>query len=440
MDAIQGNATDKPPTRDSAQATVGDDSPLKPAAISDRLAVRKQKIRKKRRRLTLAVIVTLLLAVGGYLLWAMLATRSRARINLTVRPRSDQTAEQSATVTSPEDITNQALAEVRGDLRQSTQAGEQIPGADKNSAPKAQQSDTELPTDDSGSAESQIPPPVNFQRNAERSIRFLPPEPPAGRANTTDAAVDRDRRPNPSLVSLTSQPSLPPYGSLLPVRSLGIIFTMRSGTARLELSRDIRGDGWSLSKGTVLICNLNGSERDRALLSLVGFINPETNQLVRLTGEMLGSDGGAGLKGKQHKLSNGWSRAFSKIGSTAINVAGAIAAGRISGQPVIVTDLGSRAVNPVTREADDLIFDRSDGRSFVEVPAQSPGYILVTQLPTTDTTARDASRQLAQADGPLTDEELADILTSNDRGRIQAALPRMTPQMRRLAEAMLQEN
>lgn len=449
MEATQNTANDREPFGDKRQEMAADEEPLTVTSTAERLAARKEKERRKRRRLRSLIICGLLLAATAFGVWSLLGAGGRKKINLNVRPRSDQINEQSSNSASPDDITNQAIAETRSSLEKASQSGTSVQGSDKDSKPKHESSDNKASRTDGSNdltaqepIESTIAAPVTFRRNPEHSIRFSPPEPPAASAptvRTADTKADQARTAKSS-TSVAPQPSLPAYGSLLPVRSLGAIFTMRSGTARLELSRDVRGDGWSLSRGTVLVCNLNGSERDRALLTLVGFIDPERNQLVRVSGEVLGSDGGAGLKGKQHKLSSAWSRAFSKIGSTAINVAGAIAAGRISGQPVIVTDIGSRAINPVTREVDDLVLDRSDGRSFVEVPAQSPGYILVTQLPPTNSRARETERQITQADGPLSDEELAEILTSNDRSRIQAALPRMTPEMRKLAEAMLQEN
>ncbi|HYX30289.1 MAG TPA: hypothetical protein VE863_17245, partial [Pyrinomonadaceae bacterium] len=47
---------------------------------------------------------------------------------------------------------------------------------------------------------------------------------------------------------------LPPFGTMLPVRTQGVIFTLRNNSyARLELIRDVAGNGWSLPKGTVLV-------------------------------------------------------------------------------------------------------------------------------------------------------------------------------------------
>src|SRR5204862_675794 len=88
---------------------------------------------------------------------------------------------------------------------------------------------------------------------------------------------------------------LPVFGTMLPVRTRGVIFTLRNNSyARLELSNDVSGKGWSLPKGTLLIGRTSGSENDRAYVNVIGYIDARDNKLVKLSGEVLGSDGGAG--------------------------------------------------------------------------------------------------------------------------------------------------
>ena len=207
------------------------------------------------------------------------------------------------------------------------------------------------------------------------------------------------------------------------------------------------GEGWSLSKGTVLIGQVRGSERERAFIAITGFIDPLRDRLVNFSGEMLGDDGGSGIRGKFHKLSSGWSRAFGRVGSAAVNVAGAVAGSRISGQPVIVTDIGSRTIGPVSYELDSSLLNQA--RGFVEVPAGTPGFVMVTTLPA-DVKGVDAepdhltqpsdATNAANQTGALTQDELALLLTSADSAHIREALPRMSPQMRRIAEAVLAES
>ena len=69
--------------------------------------------------------------------------------------------------------------------------------------------------------------------------------------------------------------TLPAYGSMLPVRSLGVLYTLRSGgLARFELTRDVEGKGWTMPRGTVLVGALRGAEYDRASSSCAGVLRP----------------------------------------------------------------------------------------------------------------------------------------------------------------------
>jgi hypothetical protein len=238
---------------------------------------------------------------------------------------------------------------------------------------------------------------------------------------------------------------------MLPVRTLGALYTLRQGSlARFELTRDVRGEGWSMRKGTVLVGVSRGSEMDRAFMSIVGFIDPDTARLVKLTGDVLGSDGGTGLKGKRHKLSSGWSRALRQIGSSAASLTGTVVAAA-TGRPIIVTDVNS-LTNPVSYELGNLAGDRNRQNSFVEVPAGTAGYVMITRLPQEikgidalgDMTAEDLAKQTAtdtrRASTGLTEQQMANLLSSGSPEQIRAALPSMTPEMRRIAEAVLKES
>jgi hypothetical protein len=275
----------------------------------------------------------------------------------------------------------------------------------------------------------------------------------------TLTSLETSRQSRPSFVAnasrkLSTNPSsapvvLPSFGSILPVRTLGKIYTLRSGSSiRLELTRYVSGEGWSLSKGTVLIGQVRGSERDRAFIAITGFIDPSRDRFVNLNGEILGDDGGSGIRGEFHKLSSGWSRAFARVASSAVNVAGAIAGSRVSGQPVIISDVGSRTISPFSAEVDSSLLNQA--RGFVEVPAGTAGFVMVTTLPADvkgvdaepDHLAQSSDITAADANSPsaLTQEELAQLFTSGDTTRIREALPRMSPQMRRIAETVLAES
>jgi len=209
-----------------------------------------------------------------------------------------------------------------------------------------------------------------------------------------------------------------------------------------------------MKKGTVLVGANRGSEYDRAYVAIVGFIDPERGRLVKLTGDVLGADGGAGLRGRRRQLSSAWSRAFSRVGSSAVNVAG-LAVGGLGRNSVIMNDAyGYRVVNPVASELSSLISARANGqqRGFVEVAAGTQGYVMVTDLPAEiqgvdaldGLTAKDLAERLddgrVRASTGLGESELSELLSSGSVEDIRAAMPRMTPEMRRIAEVVIAES
>ena len=240
---------------------------------------------------------------------------------------------------------------------------------------------------------------------------------------------------------------VPPFGSMLPVRSLGILYTLRSGgLARFELTRDVKGNGWAMRRGTVLVGALRGAEFDRAYVSLVGFIDGESGGFVKISGDLLGSDGGSGIRGKRRKLSGGWSRVLSKLGEAGLSVAGAFA-GSIGRRPIVINDAFGSYGGRVTGELDGVL--GRDRNSFVEVAAGSSGYMMITELPDSvkgvdalsrlsraDVEERSNTEQPRKATG-ISERELAELIQSGDREEIRNAMRRMTPEMRRIAEAVI---
>jgi hypothetical protein len=240
--------------------------------------------------------------------------------------------------------------------------------------------------------------------------------------------------PKLSLTRKEKTVTLPAFGALLPVRTLGAVYTLRNSLARLELTRDIAGDGWALKKGTVLIAQQQGGAFDRAYVSISGFIDPATNRFVKMTGEALGSDGAPGLKGKRRQISGRWSRAFNKV----LNVAPGIA------QAALARNGGTAVIVPTGGATSDLIGTGSlsfERREFVEVEAGSPGYVMVTDLPDTNKGVdADPEKYLAGAEqGSLSDEELAKLLSEGAPQQIKAAMPRMNSEMRKVAALAIGE-
>jgi hypothetical protein len=240
-------------------------------------------------------------------------------------------------------------------------------------------------------------------------------------------------KPGPKPV--VSPAVLPPFGTMLPVRTQGVIFTLRNNSyARLEMVRDIKGAGWSLPKGTVLIGRASGSEYDRAFITLIGYIDSRENRLVKMSGEVLGSDGGSGIQGKRVVVDDGgFKRALSKIASSGMQAAGLLASGFGGQRTVIVDGAGNRIVSPITDEASRKFGGASgDKRAFVKVEAGRPAYVMVADLPK-DRPAIDAPGEDELRHGALTDRELMELLLFGTREDISGAIPLMTDEQKTLS-------
>lgn len=250
---------------------------------------------------------------------------------------------------------------------------------------------------------------------------------------------------------------LPPLGTMLPVRTLGAVFTLRADSyVRMQLTRDMEGRGWLLKRGTEFYGIVRGAdiETGRAYIALVGFVDPNTHRLVRLQGNLLGGDGADGVRGIKHKLNSGWSRALKLAGAGVVDALSNIAAG-IGRRPVYVGDIyGSsapRAMNPIAQEISGIT--NGNGRrtsGFVEVPAGTSCYLLVmtspreiqgvdadVSLPVTSELERLSDPSQPQAQGQMSEQELAELMTNGSPNDIRRSLPRMSPEMRRVAEAFL---
>jgi len=238
---------------------------------------------------------------------------------------------------------------------------------------------------------------------------------------------------------------LPPFGTMLPVRTVGTVFTLRSDSyVRLELIRDISGQGWTLKRGTEFYGTVRGAdiETSRVFISITGFIDPNINRFVRLQGSVMGSDGADGARGKKHKLNSGWVNALKKVGAEILDTAKSAATG-IGRRPIIITNTSPGIVDPIAEEISGLVVNKN---GFVEILAGTACYVLVTILPN-ETQGVDADVSLPNVSSSkanqstnqnqLSEEELADLLTDGDKEEIRLAFPRMSPQMRRVAEAFL---
>jgi hypothetical protein len=181
-----------------------------------------------------------------------------------------------------------------------------------------------------------------------------------------------------------------PFGTLLPVRLLGAIYTLRNsgGVVRMELTQPIEGKGFSYPAGTTLIGNVRGSESVRAFVTVIGLIDPVSGELVRFTGELMGTDGGSGINGERKRITGKWARFFRGLKDTAGSILGSVGSLR-SGGTVILSEPLRRGSERLSEDTSQSIFGSEHEDTFLEVMAGTNGYVLVTQLPeaTTATTA-----------------------------------------------------
>src|ERR1051326_3946516 len=296
--------------------------------------------------------------------------------------------------------------------------------------------------------------PVRSQRNAETSIYVG--ERTEDRTSPALRNAERSSsNPNPIKISHPEPTvALPPFGSMLPVRTIGGLYTLRSGAlARLELTRDMVGNGWSMKRGTILVGSTKGGEYDRAYVALIGFIDSESGKFVKLGGNVLGGDGATGLKGKSRQLDSRWTRILGQLGNAALSVTTAALGGRSNGTVILSDGARSSVINPVSDELNGVIgaqSDRNRRAGFVEVVAGTPGYVMVTDLPaaikgTEPNAELDVQTLTALSDVDavraatgISEREFAELIANGSPDEIRAKLPRMSPEVRKIALAVLE--
>lgn len=228
-----------------------------------------------------------------------------------------------------------------------------------------------------------------------------------------------------------------PFGTLLPIRFLGAVYTLRAsgGLVRMELTRSVSGKNYTFPAGTVLVGTLRGSEYKRAFISVVGLIDPKTGGLVKFEGEVMGNDGASGISGRRRQVKGTWSRVLGGLRDAGAVALGAIG-NRRSGGTVVISDSTSKASTTLTQELSGLVGNSRQSGEFVEISAGTTGFVLVTDLPD-EISNSDSLGQNSKSVTGLTESELADLFSEGKQEKIRAALPRMTPAFRQLAEKVL---
>ncbi|MDQ3061783.1 MAG: hypothetical protein M3R14_02820, partial [Acidobacteriota bacterium] len=244
--------------------------------------------------------------------------------------------------------------------------------------------------------------------------------------------------------SITSNETanVPAFGTLLPVRFLGAVYTLRGagGLVRMELSRAVKKGGLSYPAGTVLVGRLRGSEYNRAFISAIGAIDPKSGKLGKFEGEILGVDGASGVSGTRKSVKSWGARFLSGLreaGGQAVNVL-TTRGGR--GGTIVLGGTGG-----LSGEMSSIIGGNSQENSFVVVRAGTEAYVLITDLPgeRREDDANEIER-LAGNDSQLSginlsESEMAEIISTDDPNKIRAALLRMSPQFRALAIKAIEE-
>jgi len=199
--------------------------------------------------------------------------------------------------------------------------------------------------------------------------------------------------------------------------------------ARFELMRDLKADHWQMKRGTILVGNVIGGGADRAFVQIKGFIDPSSERLVKIEGEVLGDDGGAGLRGKRRRVSSVWAKALDRAAQAGVQIATSIL-NRGASSVIIATDpYGAvRSGSPQSNV----------NSSFIEVPAGAVGFVMMTTLPVTIKSDSHLAEGKTSQD-EFADKELAELLTTADPAQIRSAMPRMTPELRQIAEMVLKE-
>jgi hypothetical protein len=260
-----------------------------------------------------------------------------------------------------------------------------------------------------------------------------------GRAQNQNNSVSLNSKQSVSNISVRNpaisneSANIPPFGTLLPVRFLGAVFTLQSsgGLIRMELSRALRTDGFSYPAGTVLVGRLRGSETNRAFISVFGVIDPKSGKLVKFEGDVLGTDGASGVVGQRKSVKSWGARflgALREVGGQTLNVLSS-RGGR--GGTIVLGGTGG-----AQEEVSSVIRGNTGKDSFVVVKAGTEAYVLITDLPGEQ--RDDGNEKIAETRNPisglnLSETEIAELLTTSDANKIRAAFLKMSPQFRELA-------
>ncbi len=307
----------------------------------------------------------------------------------------------------------------------------------------------------SGNASSSPPPPLPDSAPAGQSSYYFftpaatapvrPAAPPAVEARPVNPAVT----PSPVFLPVSAGPApaapvRPPFGTVLPLQTLGALDSLRANAlARLVLTREVRGAGYVLPRGTVFVARVSGSQADRLYLQVLGYLDASRNRVLRLSGEMAGTDGAGGLRGARQTVGSKWRRVLQYLAERGPQSFNTWLAGRSGGNSTSIQlpSTGELGVAQNTRQA----------VSYVRLAPGAFGYFTVTDLPPEQAAELAPPPPQDDAPGPLganaaglpasqnyiSSAEIVQLLSSGTPAQIRAALPRMPPDVRQIVAADL---
>lgn len=439
-----------------------DESPISLAALEEGVELPEEKPKRRRRKKLLVMLLILLLlgtatTLGSYYLLRSERVNLQAKRKLPEKIASGKDIQQAAfdsisssltePAKTPSPLNQLSAGTIPTDVKEEKIVAPLAAGIVTTLAtpPEALTTHpTKEPAPSSTPAPS-VPPVATVASETPKSVAATPSQNQSIRfatlTQTSNANAHVTLPPASQAASFVSnktavaekQTNLPTFGAMLPVRLLGVLYTLRQGTlARLELTRDLKTERWQLRRGTIFVGQVQSSARDRAYLQINGLLDPQTQTFTKLNGEVLGNDGGAGLRGKQRRIASAWMKVLDRTADAGVQIATGILNRRSSS--VIV------AADPTGMYRATMGNDSSraeQNRDFVEVPAGTTGFVLVTTLPATTDAAHFA--QTKDETDQLSDEELAALLLNADPARIRAALPQMSPALQRIAQMVLKE-
>lgn len=218
-------------------------------------------------------------------------------------------------------------------------------------------------------------------KSLTRNAVFTPSSNSANRTSIyyySSVASNNQEKEMTSKFEKSNVPVKLPFGTVLPVRLMGALHSLsRGGYARMELTRAVSNGEYFLPRGTQFIGRLQGGAADRIFIEMIGYLDRRGN-LVKLSGDVLNTDGSIGIKGKREKLGSKWKRYLAPVAEVARQFGLAYLQSRTNSS---VTVLPQDSTLPVIGEVNN---NRRSDSEFVSVSAGQFAYIFINDLPSAD--------------------------------------------------------